>query len=168
MNIINIAFNQFSFDEEILHNAVRSKHGAFLSKTVSLCHQCHQHIPAYTYRTDKELWLVKSCKMHDVSHHMIERDYDFYSNLQYTKNTFGFTFKNVMTEVTDRCNANCPHCYHIPDNSKPDVSYQELIDKINKWYKKGSDTNIIFAGAEPLLRKDILELVSAVNSTSKP
>lgn len=163
MNTVNLVVNQFNFDEEILLKAVNSKDGTYLGRTVSLCHHCHQHVPAYIYHDQRHVWMVKTCKLHGVSHHMIERDYEFYSNLKYTKNTFGFTHKNVMTEVTDKCNANCPHCYHIPDNSKPDVSYQELISKIHKWYKKGSDTNIIFAGAEPLLRKDIIELVETVN-----
>lgn len=133
-----------------------------LKPTVSLCHRCHYHIPAYTYHKDNQLWLVKVCKTHGISHHMIERDYEFYSRLVYTKNVFGFTKKNVMTEVTDKCNANCPHCYHIPNN-KRDPTFEQITSRIHTWCD--DDTTIILAGAEPVLRYDIAELISYIHKT---
>jgi MoaA/NifB/PqqE/SkfB family radical SAM enzyme len=91
---------------------------------------------------------------------MIERDYEFYANLTYHKNSFGFTGKNIMTEVTDKCNANCPHCYHIP-NSNTDPEFEQITKRIHEWCN--DDTTIILAGAEPVLRQDITELISYIH-----
>jgi len=153
--------NQFrNANLELLFDEIKARGGTVLKPTISLCHKCHYHIPAYTYHVNNQLWLVKVCKSHGVSHHMIERDYEFYSNLVYTESIFSFTKLNVMTEVTDRCNANCPHCYHIPDNT-PDESTETTINRIRSWYKPG--TSIILAGAEPVLRNDIAELIQEIN-----
>jgi hypothetical protein len=155
--------NQFKNPNlDLLFASIKDNTGNVLTPTTSLCHQCHYHVPAYTYYKDNQLWMAKICKTHGVSHHMIERDYEFYSSLVYTDNVFTFTRTSVMTEVTDRCNANCPHCYHIPDNTKPDFTLEQIIDKIGTWYK--DDLTIIMAGAEPSLRQDFFELLEEINT----
>jgi hypothetical protein len=155
--------NQFKNSNlDLLIASIQSNAGNVLTPTTSLCHQCHYHVPAYTYYKENQLWMAKICKTHGISHHMIERDYEFYANLVYTKNVFTFTRASVMTEVTDRCNANCPHCYHIPDNTKPDFTLTQIIDKIDTWYK--DDLTIIMAGAEPSLRHDFFELLGEINT----
>lgn len=154
--------NQFrNIDLNRLFEDIKEQQGYVLSPTTSLCHVCHYHVPAYTYRKGNTLWMAKICKTHGISHHMIESDYEFYSSLTYTENVFTFTRKNVMTEVTDRCNANCPHCYHIPDNTKPDITLEEIFTRIDRWYD--SDLNLILAGAEPSLRPDFFEMLEEIN-----
>lgn len=157
MQNVTFKVNQFSQDMDELLSQIE---GTVIGPTVSLCHHCHHHVPAYTYHYNNQLWLIKKCKLHGISRHMIERDYEFYSSQTYTENIFGFTKMNVMTEVTDRCNADCPHCYHIP-NSNSDENLESIINRINSWYKHG--TSIILAGAEPVLRQDIAELIQEIH-----
>ena len=158
MNVLFI-FDQFIDAETVSTHA----DGELLRPTVSLCHQCYSHIPAYLYRKNNEVWLVKKCRMHGVSHHKIENDYEFYSKLKY-KTTYGHD-KTIMLEATDRCNIDCPHCYHRPDNSLADRSIDDIIDQVTSWNMP--DVCVCFAGAEPTVRTDIVELISRVkNETS--
>lgn len=154
----NVSFplDQFSCADELI-NEVPS---GLLSPTVSLCHHCYQHIPAYTYHKDNQLWMVKECRMHGVSHHMIERDYDFIKNLSH-----GVEFQSnstVLIEVTDRCNVDCPHCYHIPDNHTQDRSIEDIVQQIETFYRPGMD--ICLTGAEATLRRDFPELIRRLNA----
>jgi hypothetical protein len=151
-------FNQS--DPSKMFSYIESIKGEILGPTVSLCHQCHHHIPAYTYHVQNQLWMIKQCRLHGMSTHMIERNYSFYKSLVYNTDTFAFTKRNVITEVTDRCNAECPHCYHMPDNSAVDVPLEDIIKRIEDWNLDNIDIN--FAGAEPTLRKDFPELLRRV------
>ncbi len=167
MNIpINFRINQFSnIQSDIFENAVNDVHGQILKETISICHQCHYHIPAYTYVLNNQLWLVKHCKTHGISHHMIERDYDFYSKLVYITKEDTKQDLQIITEVTDRCNIDCPHCYHIPDNKIVDTPIPELIEKFRSWNLDMERAIFVLAGAEPTLRKDFPELVKTLKET---
>jgi uncharacterized Fe-S cluster-containing radical SAM superfamily protein len=95
---------------------------------------------------------------------MIERDYNFIKNLMYND---GPTWGNmVLIEVTDRCNIDCPHCYHMPDNKTTDAPPDQIINRIKEWYFDG--VGICFAGAEPSLHKNILELINKVINEFNP
>jgi MoaA/NifB/PqqE/SkfB family radical SAM enzyme len=152
----NISFqlNQFSQADELISTV----QGEAIGPTVSLCHQCYQHIPAYRYHKDNQLWMVKECRVHGISHHMIERDYMFVNQLTYGKDLNGD--HTVLIEVSDRCNVDCPHCYHIPDNTIPDKPIEEIIKQIEAFYQPGMD--ICLTGAEASLRKDFPQLISAL------
>lgn len=66
----------------------------------------------------------------------------------------------VIWAVTSKCNLNCTHCYQPKtqkDLSTPDM--KRIIDKIAEM-----GTNIIaLSGGEPLLRKDIFDLISYIH-----
>jgi uncharacterized Fe-S cluster-containing radical SAM superfamily protein len=159
----NILFKIDQFNQSDLSKMfsyVESIKGEILGPTISLCHQCHHHIPAYTYHVQDQLWMIKKCRLHGMSMHMIERNYSFYKNLSYDTKAFSFTKRNIITEVTDRCNADCPHCYHMPDNSSMDIPLEDIIKRIESWNLDDIDIN--FAGAEPTLRKDFPELLRRV------
>ena len=152
----NISFpvDQFSRAEEL----VKEIPGPPIGATVSLCHHCWQHIPAYTYCKDNQLWMVKKCRIHGTSHHMIERDYEFIKNLSH--GTEEQSNNRVLIEITDRCNVDCPHCYHIPDNNTKDESIESIIQRISTFYQPGMD--LILTGAEASLRKDFPELIKSL------
>lgn len=160
MNVIT-KLNQFVTSN--CNNALHSIQGTVVGPTVSLCHQCHQHIPAYTYHTNNEFWLSKSCRMHGVSQHMIERDYNFLLSLNPDKSKFETNC--VLFEVSDKCNADCPHCYHMPDNKIVDKSIDDIVSQIKKWYRSG--TGLMLAGAEASLHKDFIELIQKITDTFK-
>ena len=157
MTAISFKLNQFSQStDKIIDNIV----GEPIAPTVSLCHVCHSHIPAYTYHKDGQLWMVKSCKLHGMHHSIQERDYQFWKTRVYTDTRFSFTSRNILTEVTDRCNADCPHCYHLPDNKVIDEPLDSILARIDGW--ELDDVDINFAGAEPTIRKDYPKLLSEV------
>ncbi len=161
----NIFFkiNQFSnIDDKLFEDSVKEFNGELLYSTVSLCHHCHYHVPAYTYHYNNQLWLVKHCKTHGISHHMIERDYEFYKNLVYTPKKDTEQDLQVITEVTDRCNIDCPHCYHIPDNEVRDTPIDKLMEKYKSWNLDMEKVIFVLAGAEPTLRKDLADLVRTI------
>jgi MoaA/NifB/PqqE/SkfB family radical SAM enzyme len=94
---------------------------------------------------------------------MIERDYNFFTNLVYTGDVLAKMDLQIITEVTDRCNIDCPHCYHMPDNDTKDTPIEKLIEKYKSWSVYGN-FNLVLAGAEPTTRKDFPELVSAIKA----
>lgn len=136
-----------------------------LGHTVSLCHRCHSHVPAVRYHKYGKVYLAKNCAAHGISHHMIESDYEFYSNLYYTQDNPKYNFNGgVLIEVTDRCNLTCPHCYHEPDNSLTDQSIDKILKQIKKWpLGKDAIHRVILSGAEPTLRKDFNDLVNEIH-----
>lgn len=135
-----------------------------LGPTVSLCHHCHRHIPAWRYHKDNKVYLAKSCPFHGISHHLIEVDYEFYNNIFYTQDNPEFNFNGgVLIEGSDRCNLECPHCYHLPENSTKDPSIDELLHQVRSMPIGNEGVHrIILAGAESTLRKDFPELITAI------
>jgi organic radical activating enzyme len=157
-NKISFAINQF------LHASALVKEipGTLIGPTVSLCHHCYQHIPAYTYHKDNQLWMIKQCRHHGISHHMIERDYTFVKNLTYGS---AITNQGVLIEVSDRCNVDCPHCYHMPDNKSTDRPIDEILQQIESFYQPG--IAVILTGAEASLRRDFPDLIAKINKKFK-
>lgn len=157
---------RLGFNQTNINRLLDSITGTQLDATVSLCHQCHRHIPAWRYHKDNQVFIAKACPIHGVSHHMIEADYEFYANLYYTQDNPEFNFNGgVLIEGSDRCNLECPHCYHLPENDTRDPSIEELLDQIRAM-PVGEDGvhRIILAGAESTLRKDFPELVTAIRN----
>lgn len=155
-------FKQTAIDK--LHDEITAVGGTELLPTVSLCHQCHYHVPAWRYHKDGKVYMVKHCTTHGISHHQIENDYDFYRRLNYVKNTPNFNFNGgVVIEGSDRCNLECPHCYHLPENDTTDKPIEELLDQIRKFPlgKDGIHT-VHLSGAESTLRSDFCELITAI------
>lgn len=135
-----------------------------LGHTVSLCHQCHSHVPAVRYHKNGKVYIAKQCAVHGISHHMIESDYEFYSSLYYTQENPRYNFNGgVLIEVTDRCNLTCPHCYHEPNNGLKDQPIENILGQIKNWSLGKDDVDkVILSGAEPTLRKDFNELVREI------
>jgi uncharacterized radical SAM superfamily Fe-S cluster-containing enzyme len=155
-------FTQSAIDK--IHSAISEEHGTELLPTVSLCQHCHYHVPAWRYHKDGQVFIAKHCETHGISHHMIESDYEFYKGLYYTQDNPKYNYnKGILVEVTDRCNLECPHCYHLPDNEIVDTSRFSLLRSI-LLLPLGEITRIILSGAEATLRKDFARLVSDINS----
>jgi MoaA/NifB/PqqE/SkfB family radical SAM enzyme len=154
------------FNNSNINRLLDSIKGTRLDPTVSLCNHCHRHIPAWRYYTDNKVYIAKSCTIHGISHHLIENDYEFYSNLYYTQDNPEFNFNGgVLIEGSDRCNLECPHCYHLPDSNIKDPSIESLLDQVRSMpLGKDGVHRIILAGAESTLRKDFPELVLAIRS----
>ena len=71
----------------------------------------------------------------------------------------------VIFNVTNSCNSSCKHCYasYYRRDKSSDMTTEQAKKLISDFYENGCQ-RISFAGGEPLLRKDIGELIDYVNS----
>jgi len=130
----------------------------FINKTISLCDHCYRHIPAVVYEDQGLILMKKNCPEHGIIESIVEIDPEFYYNLEHKKD---FTsFNQVIFEVTDRCQLNCPHCYHLPDNKITDRPLDLIVEQVKTFPQECMP---MFAGAEATLRKDFIEMCSRVN-----
>ena len=134
----------------------------FIHKTVSLCDKCYRHIPGNVIEENGQILLKKVCPEHGEMTSVVETDLEFYYGLKHHK---GGPLKEFMEpmlfEVTDRCQLNCPHCYHLPDNKTVDVDLDEIKRLMDMFPKTCYP---MLAGAEPTLRADFVDLCKLVSS----
>ncbi|MFQ6010342.1 MAG: radical SAM protein [Candidatus Aenigmatarchaeota archaeon] len=66
----------------------------------------------------------------------------------------------VNWEMTNRCNMGCPYCFlgDNPEGALPDLGTGIMKDGIRKLAENGARM-LNYAGGEPLLRKDMVELI---------
>ena len=134
-------------------------------KTISLCHLCYRHCEAERITKTDGVYLTKNCPEHGVSSFLIEPDLSFYKNLNYCKD--GYTIPDgVMIEVTDKCNLNCPHCYHKPNNKITDKSIENILWQVEHRLHAEAGS-VILAGAEPTARKDLSYLITELKKKLK-
>ena len=125
----------------------------FIHKTVSLCDICYKHIPAVVYEHDGKILISKKCNHHGEMTSIVEPDAEFYYGLEHKFEIDGFN--QILFEVTDRCQLNCPHCYHLPDNKNIDKPIDQILEQVSNFPNSAIP---MIAGAEPTLRKDFAEL----------
>lgn len=130
----------------------------FINQTISLCDHCYRHIPAVVYEDHGKILMKKNCPEHGIIDSVVEIDPEFYYSLQHQKDFT--TFNQVIFEVTDRCQLNCPHCYHLPDNKVTDKPLDLIVEQVKTFPKESMP---MFAGAEATLRKDFVEMCSRIS-----
>ena len=64
----------------------------------------------------------------------------------------------VSWNTTNKCNMYCEHCYR--DSGKEDLSLQLKKETLLEEIAKAGFKIMIFSGGEPLIRKDIFELIN--------
>jgi AdoMet-dependent heme synthase len=65
----------------------------------------------------------------------------------------------VTWEITNRCNFNCKHCCNNSDDDKNiELSLDKVKETLDGMAEKGV-ASIYFSGGEPLIRKDMLEII---------
>jgi uncharacterized radical SAM superfamily Fe-S cluster-containing enzyme len=135
----------------------------FIHNTVSLCDHCYRHIPAIVYEQDNEIRMTKRCPDHGESTSVVETDPAFYYGLEHHRDIE--SFNQVLFEASDRCQLECPHCYHLPDNKVQDRPISDVLEQLKKFPK---DSAPMLAGAEATLRPDFVELCEEINSLGFP
>lgn len=130
--------------------------------TTSVCGACYRHIPATVHAVDDKVYITKTCEEHGTQTHLVENSLEFFNSLTKTYSE-EYWWDVVLIEVTDRCNLACPHCYHLPDNRTTDRSIESIVEQV----KNIKCDKVMFAGAEPTVRKDFIELVRAVRDCGK-
>lgn len=75
-------------------------------------------------------------------------------------------------ELTKRCNNNCLYCYNawkrVSNYSTDEMSNQETKDIIDKLKSETRCYYVILSGGEPLLREDILDIISHAKKRGYP
>lgn len=71
---------------------------------------------------------------------------------------------SLRITLTNRCNVNCIYCHHDGMRSSKNEMTPDEIYKICQIAKKIGVRKIRLSGGEPLIRKDIVEIVSKINS----
>ena len=135
----------------------------FIKQTVSLCDHCYRHIPAMVYEENDLIKMSKVCPDHGDMSSIVEIDKEFYYGLRHERDIPDFN--QVLFEASDRCQLNCPHCYHLPDNKVQDRPIQDIVDQLSKFPKTCTP---MLAGAEATLRPDFVELCHAINNMGFP
>ena len=81
-----------------------------------------------------------------------------------TKDTYDRPIISLRISITNRCDLNCIYCHH--DGmvlSKDEMSVDEIYE-ICKIAKNAGITKIRISGGEPLIRKDIVEIIEKIAS----
>lgn len=137
--------------------------------TISLCPTCYREIPAERVVDDQNrLWMEKECPEHGRFRALMEKDADFWVDCQRERggpdNYIHRIYNQVsLIEATDRCNVNCAHCYHQPENASTDRPAQWIISKALSM----PTLAVTLMGAEPTVRKDLHEICAAIRSAGK-
>jgi hypothetical protein len=132
----------------------------FIHKTTSLCNHCYRHIPGNVIEEDNQIVLLKRCPSHGEMRSIVEIDKNFYYGL--THISIPIQLGHMLFEVTDKCQLECPHCYHLPDNKAIDKDIEEIVEQVKSFPKY---CRPLMAGAEPTLRKDFIELCRRLKAT---
>lgn len=72
---------------------------------------------------------------------------------------YGRPLRNIRISVTDICNLRCYYCHNEGQSSNSKVMTPEEIERVLELARKLGITGVKFTGGEPLLRKDILDIV---------
>lgn len=132
--------------------------------TTGLCGTCYRELAAQIeYRDDGAAYITKTCPDHGYEERMVERDWKFWDSAT-DKDPENMTFKKynqvTLIEATDRCNVQCTHCYHIPDNGIEDKPLEWIL----KMCEIAPTRSICLAGAEPTMRKDLPEVIKGIKN----
>ena len=71
----------------------------------------------------------------------------------------------ILWEITSKCNLKCAHCLYYSNSHQPscDLSLQQICEIIDQIAEDGRIREIWLSGGEPMLRKDIMEIISYIS-----
>jgi hypothetical protein len=103
--------------------------------------------------------MAKRCPTHGEMISVVEVDPAFYYSLEHHRDIE--SFNQVLFEASDRCQLECPHCYHLPDNKIQDRSIQDILEQLKQFPR---DSAPMLAGAEATLRPDFVDLCREISN----
>lgn len=136
-----------------------------MTVTASLCPTCYREVEARLALRDGAVWMHKTCPEHGETIAMVERDAMFWRACQQSGRGFSHTVYDRMSliEATDRCNLSCRHCYHRPDDSRPDRPADWIVAKA----LAAPTDHVCLMGAEPTMRDDLAAIVEGIRHGGK-
>ncbi|MDG6223396.1 MAG: radical SAM protein [Candidatus Bathyarchaeota archaeon] len=153
-----------------------------LRETFSVCPVCYEKIKAQVVEKDGKILIEKTCKEHGNFSDTYWSRADIYHKAEEYKRPSSTPFKDncpegcavnkcpnhvsatvmAVIDVTNECDLRCPICFanasQPPDLYKPS---KEKIHDMLKFLKKQDPAPlaVMFAGGEPTVRDDIVEIV---------
>lgn len=158
-----------------------------IKKTKSLCPECLKPLEAEVYEEQGKVMIKKECPEHGTFDNVYWSNSDIYNNAE-NCNYEGFGVSNPQTaqkkncpgdcgicpeheshtilgliDVTNRCNLRCPVCFANAAVSK--MLYEPSYEEIRKMLQNLRANQpvptpaIQYAGGEPTVRKDIVDLI---------
>jgi cyclic pyranopterin phosphate synthase len=84
------------------------------------------------------------------------------------KDSFGRPVLNLRISLTQRCNMHCPYCHREGQEKEPDASVVEMtapeVVRLVKIAIGLGIRRVKLTGGEPLLRKDVLDIIGGIAS----
>jgi uncharacterized radical SAM superfamily Fe-S cluster-containing enzyme len=152
--------------------------------THSLCAQCQGLLEAELFRRDGHVWMRKECPEHGPQESLYWRDARLFDEMDEIVGDYVWckTFEclqgvacdrcvpktfNVMVDVTNRCNLDCPACLSNANTMySRDPSLDEIVNRLPRvepgFFGQLKRPNVVFFGGEPTVRKDLPKLIKAV------
>ena len=134
-----------------------------LYESHSLCPVCYRHLPSQIVTEDNVRYIEKECAEHGPFRVIQDPDAEFCERLEQTTNRM--YNRILMLETTNRCQLDCPHCYHIPNNRDRDIDLAYIYNDIRTAPRELE--NIVLAGAEPTVRKDLFDIIDCVRQDGR-
>lgn len=87
------------------------------------------------------------------------------------KDKFGRQHSYLRISLSERCNLRCQYC--MPEDGVPLQPAESLLSnteimKLATWFNRQGVNKIRLTGGEPLLRKDVVDLVASLNQLENP
>jgi uncharacterized radical SAM superfamily Fe-S cluster-containing enzyme len=159
----------------------------FIKKTKSLCPECLKPVEAEVYDEDGKVWIKKDCPEHGHFNNVYWSDSKLYKRVgefdptiksvdnpqvdidKGCPNNCGICSDHEtstvlgLIDVTNRCNLKCPVCFANAAVSKKlyEPSSEEIRQMLRNLrdLKPVSTPAIQYAGGEPTVRKDLVDLI---------
>ena len=158
-----------------------------IKNTISLCPECGKSLGAEVYEEDGKVFIKKTCDEHGEFVNTYWGDYELYDRAEKfipsitsvenpsvedvtaCPNNCGLCSKHEtstvlgLIDVTNRCNLRCPVCF--ANAAAAGYKYEPSQDEIRQMLRNLRNLKphpcpaIQYAGGEPTVRKDIVELV---------
>lgn len=161
----------------------------FCHSVVSMCPQCLSTIPGEVIARPEGVFMRKACPSHGRFECIISSDLEAYERMrrsprivQLPKHTAMSVDKGcpddcglcpaheqhtclAIVEITSRCNLPCPVCLADSHAKGNDLTIEQVASALKKLlHMEGGPAPLQFAGGEPTLHPDLIEIVQTARS----
>jgi uncharacterized radical SAM superfamily Fe-S cluster-containing enzyme len=139
--------------------------------TQGYCERCQRLVPAEVLVHDDAVWLQRNCPVHGYSENLLSRHAPYYrlieAMLPHPKplpvitapEKAGPLMREVFTNVTERCNLQCPFCLADSGGNRP-APTPTLADLLAMLRRMLPHRPIVYlSGGEPTLSPDLFEWI---------
>lgn len=89
-----------------------------------------------------------------------------YCQACYFRSVAVYPYKKVLLQLTEKCNLNCAHCFVSSTNKGDDMGFKEIKENVLPFLLSNSVKKVTLTGGEPLLHKNILDIVGLLVNSS--